>query len=95
MLDNVMGTRVAVNWGPRPIMDLRIAGHGLPPGQHLVYRPKEDITPLELAHLLHMFLALTVPTMMGGYDVPEFLARHGLQRHFDAGQPADSAGGNP
>lgn len=82
MLDNQMGTCIAQLGEPQPIPGLFISGSGMPAGKVLVYQPKADITPLELAHLVHMFLVLTTRGVTT-YNVPEFLARHGLQRHFD------------
>lgn len=48
------------------------------------YKPQEDITGIELAHLLHFFaIAAAAQRTMALYDYGEFLERHKLLRHFE------------
>lgn len=51
----------------------------------LVYHPLDDITGVELAHLLHLFtVAVAQVSSLSAmhYDYPEFIERKGLLRHF-------------
>lgn len=50
-----------------------------------IYAPKDDITPIELAHMMHLFAVAALTTGNRGwiqYDYHEFIERHKLERHF-------------
>ena len=66
---------------PMPIADIKFSHSEF----YLVYEPQEDITGLELVHLLHLFVTATLQSSGQGwhlYDYPEFIERKGLMRHF-------------
>ncbi len=70
-----------LSFAPMPIADIKFS-HGY---DYLVYTPLDDITGLELAHLLHLFAVATMQSSNSGwhlYDYPEFIERKGLMRHF-------------
>ena len=51
----------------------------------LVYEPLDDITGLELANMMHLFVvaSMQVSSLSArAYDYPEFIERKGLMRHF-------------
>lgn len=51
--------------------------------ESLVYKPQEDVTNIELAHLLRLFVALIASdTHHSNYDAAKFIEQYGLQRHF-------------
>ena len=55
-------------------------------GTKAQFMPQSDITPLETALLLQMFIRMVTPTPLGSpiKDWPAFIAAHGLERHFVA-----------
>ncbi len=66
---------------PMPIADIKFS-YGY---DYLVYKPQEDITGIELAHLLHLFVTASLQSSSQGwhlYDYPEFIERKRLMRHF-------------
>ena len=53
-------------------------------GRTLTYAPKEDITTIELAHLLELFThGSSAGSRYNSYDYGEYIERHKLERHFD------------
>lgn len=52
-------------------------------GKTLTYAPKDDITNIELAHLLQLFIHGTAQgARYNSYDYGEYIERHKLERHF-------------
>ena len=52
----------------------------------LTYNPQEDITNIELAHLLQLFIHGTAAgASYHRYDYAEYIERHKLERHFTEG----------
>ena len=47
-----------------------------------IYKPKEDITPYELAMMLHLFTFFHLTYYQ--YDYWEFITRNKLERHFES-----------
>jgi hypothetical protein len=73
---------VDVSFAKMKITDVIIQGDDSKPSYK--YLPKEDITGLELAHLIHFFAVASVGMRhMIHYDYVEFLERHRLLRHFE------------
>lgn len=71
-----------ISFAKMKITDVIIQGEPSKPSYK--YRPKEDITGLELAHLIHFFAVANVGMRhMVHYDYVEFLERHQLLRHFE------------
>lgn len=62
----------------QPITGLIVAGRS--------YRPQPDVTSVEMAAMLQMFLAASLP--MAEWDFEEFIARHGLERHWPKAEEA-------
>lgn len=79
-LDRVVTSTATVTFAPMPVGDLSLMD-----GKVMYkYAPKADITNLELAHLMHLWIA----AMSGGrhyvhYDYWSFVQKHGLERHFE------------
>ena len=71
-----------VTFTPMPVGHLSI----MTPDQKMYkYKPKDDITGIELAHMLHLFVAaVTASRNMAIYDYWAFVEEHNLQRHFEA-----------
>lgn len=68
-------------WQPMQITDIKFQ-HG---DNMLVYEPRGDITPMDVANLLQLFTVATLQSSNTGwntYDYPEFIERKGLMRHF-------------
>jgi len=60
--------------------DIRI----LNDGDSYVFKPKEDITNIELAHLMRLFINLVAGDKHHtNYDSWGFIERYGLHRHFE------------
>lgn len=52
--------------------------------EFLVFDVMEDVTGVDLAHLLHLFTVASIQVASPSYtyDYPEFIKRKGLMRHF-------------
>jgi hypothetical protein len=56
-------------------------------GTAYFFRPKDDITPLEVAHMWNIGLQAAVAThSMTSWDWLEYIERKGLTRHFEKEQ---------
>ena len=69
-------------FSPMPIGDLSLMEDN---GKRLYkYTPKDDITTIELAHLMHLWLAaMSAGRHFVQYDYWGFVKKHGLERHFE------------
>lgn len=75
------GNTVTFAITPIQITDIKFQ-HG---DNMLVYEPRGDITPMDVANLLQLFTVATLQSSNTGwntYDYPEFIERKGLMRHF-------------
>ena len=62
---------------PEIVISGRVDGHEV----RLRYAPKRDVTPWEVATLLRLLVAAVAGEGRG--DWVDWVARHGLMRHFD------------
>ena len=68
-------------WQPMKITDIKFSSGD----DMLVYEPLDDITGLELANMMHLFVVASMQVgslSARAYDYPEFIERKGLMRHF-------------
>lgn len=81
-LDKVytMPTESVISMKPLPLGDLSLMD-----GKVMYkYVPKADITNIELAHLMHLWLAaMSASRHFVQYDYWSFVQKHGLERHFE------------
>lgn len=47
------------------------------------YKPREDVTPFELAKLLELFTFAFHPSVPRTYDFEDFVMKNNLARHFE------------
>lgn len=69
-------------FSPLPVGDLSIM---MDNGKRLYkYKPKDDITTIELAHMIHLMMAcMSAGKHFVMYDYASFIHQHGLERHFE------------
>lgn len=78
-LENVR-TNVEYSFAPMPVGDLSIQTNNK---RLFKYNPQSDITGLELAHMLHLFVsAMAASKSFAIYDYWSFIEKHRLERHF-------------
>jgi len=79
-LDKVVTSTSTVTFSPMPVGDLSLMDGKI----MYKYVPKADITNLELARLMHLWLAaMSAGRHFVQYDYWSFVEKHGLQRHFE------------
>jgi len=79
-LDRVVTSSYTATFTPMPVGDLSLMD-----GKVMYkYAPKADITNIELAHLMHLWIAaMSAGRHYVQYDYWNFVQKHGLERHFE------------